>query len=202
MSDNHLELLRAYQARPDRGPIYGTQWGDPDEHPRLREVRDRFIRPYLDFDHTALEIGPGGGRWTRYLLGFRRLYAVEPYRELLDELATAFRAPHLVPVLNSGCDLPGIAAGSIDYVFSYSVFVILDPRLIAGYLRALFAATRDGANIVLNYADIRRPGAREEGQTDTDPARMHRLIEEAGFTIAEEDSALLPLGVVVRFRKP
>jgi len=30
---------------------------------------------------TAVEIGPGGGRWTRYLLGFKSIYADEVLRE-------------------------------------------------------------------------------------------------------------------------
>ena len=39
---------------------------------------------------TAVEIGPGGGRWTRYLLGFKSIYAVDYHDEVLREFAKTF----------------------------------------------------------------------------------------------------------------
>ncbi|HEU5142044.1 MAG TPA: hypothetical protein VFU04_02690, partial [Solirubrobacterales bacterium] len=47
--------------------IYGMEWGDPDVLPPLKHVRDNYLLPYLDPTKTVLEIGPGGGRWTRYM---------------------------------------------------------------------------------------------------------------------------------------
>ncbi len=75
----HLDMLHASHRNeePRKLGIYGLQWGDPEVSVPLKFIRDRYIRPYIDFDHTAVEIGPGGGRWTRYLLSFRCLYALD-----------------------------------------------------------------------------------------------------------------------------
>lgn len=75
-SPMHLGMLQAFKADDQikRDSVYGLQWGDPQNHPALRWVRDHYLSPYVTPDHTAVEIGPGGGRWTQYLLGFGRLY--------------------------------------------------------------------------------------------------------------------------------
>lgn len=106
----HLTMLNDARRRGDieRDGLYGLTWGDPQTNPALRAVRDRFVLPYVHPDRTAIEIGPGGGRWTRYLLGFGRLYAVDYHQALLDELARSFRAPCLRLLKNGGTDFPGI----------------------------------------------------------------------------------------------
>src|SRR5438309_1580474 len=100
----HRNMLAGSYARGETNEqtLYGMQWGDPNEVPFLRFVRDQYIAPYLNFDHVALEIGPGGGRWTRYLLSFRKVIVVDYHRELLDELAKNFAVSHLTPIQNSG----------------------------------------------------------------------------------------------------
>ena len=74
-SNMHVGMLQASRAKGQiaRDGIYGLEWGDPQTDPALRWVRDHYLLPYVNPDHTAIEIGPGGGRWTRYLLGFGRL---------------------------------------------------------------------------------------------------------------------------------
>ena len=139
----HLTMLNDARRRGDieRDGLYGLTWGDPQTNPALRAVRDRFVLPYVHPDRTAIEIGPGGGRWTRYLLGFGRLYAVDYHQALLDELARSFRAPCLRLVKNSGTDFPGIDDGTVDYAFSFGCFVHLDLPVIEGYLRELGTAS-------------------------------------------------------------
>ena len=97
-------------------------------------MQDQFLLPYVNPDHQAIEIGPGGGRRTRYLLRFGYLYGVDYPRELLDELKGNFKAPHLHLVLNNGTDFPGIPDLSIDFIFSFGVFVHLDVDIIEAYL--------------------------------------------------------------------
>ena len=71
--------------------IYGLEWGDPEVLPSLRHVRDHFLAPYVTPQATVLEIGPGGGRWTRYLLGAKQVYLVDFHQELLDELGRSMQ---------------------------------------------------------------------------------------------------------------
>jgi len=69
-----------------RKQLYGLEWGDPDVVSPLQFIRDKYVLPFVNSAQVAVEIGPGGGRWTRYLLGFKTLYAVDFHQELLDQL--------------------------------------------------------------------------------------------------------------------
>jgi hypothetical protein len=182
-------------------PLYGLEWGDPDVVPPLTFIRDRYVLPYVNARHSAVEIGPGGGRWTRYLLGFGTLYAVDYHQELLDELKRNFgRRPNLRFIRNEGTDFPGIDGQSIDYVFSFGTFVHLDFHLIEAYLAAMRPILRQGANVVLQYSDKRKIMAQiNEGFADNSPERMHEALQRMGYRILEEDTTSLWHSSVIRF---
>lgn len=198
----HVNMLeRSKAAQPDGPGFYGLQWGDPNTHPALQLVRDRFLAPYVKLNEKAVEIGPGGGRWTRYMLSFQRLYVVDHFQELLDELARNFRAPHLTPIRNNGTDFPGIPDSSIDFVFSFGVFVHLDLPIIDGYLQEMRRILRPSANVVIQYSDKRKPeAARNASFADNDPDRMRQLVEQRGYVVVEEDLDPLPHSAIIRFR--
>lgn len=194
------DALRAARVASAAPRIYGLQWGDPDHNENLRTIRDRFVLPYCDATHTAIEIGPGGGRWTRYLLGFTRLYVVDYHEELLRELRKNYSLPNMVFVKNDGTDLPGIPDNSVDFVFTFGTFVHLDRDLIEAYLANLRRVVKPGANLVIQYSDRTKPVAQEnEGFSDNDPEQMRRMITQAGYEILEEDLTTLPHSSVVRF---
>src|SRR5262245_22123787 len=160
-------VRRAWDALRARGDLYGLEWGDPESSPPLAYVRDHFLLPYLDPAATVLEIGPGGGRWTRYMLGVRELYAVDYHRELLDELRSNFDRPNMIFVNNHGDDFPGIPAGSVDLVFSFGAFVHLDVDIIDRYLRNMKPLLKPSSNAIIQYSDKTKPlGASNPGFSD------------------------------------
>src|SRR5687768_2841940 len=89
----HSLLPRLFRSivRGLQPPVYGSEWGVIDDAPPLRFVLDRWVKPYVKSDQIAVEIGPGGGRWTQHLLGFKTLYAVDYYDDLLLEIKKAMR---------------------------------------------------------------------------------------------------------------
>jgi SAM-dependent methyltransferase len=198
LSDSlHTDML-ANEKR--EGQLYGMHWGDPQSVPFLKFVRDRFIMPHVDPDHHAVEIGPGGGRWTRYMLLFARLYAVDYHQELLDELARSYRVPHLVPVRNNGADFPGIPPQSIDFLFSFGVFVHLDTDIIDAYLGAMRAILRPGATAVIQYSDKTKQRARDNASfSENTPDVMRAMVLGRGYAIIDENLTALPHSSVVRF---
>lgn len=201
----HLDMLQAALKSESsaREGIYGMHWGDPDHVGFLRTVRDNWLLPYVHPDRTAVEIGPGGGRWTRYMLGFGRLICVDYHQELLDVLARNFKAPHLRLVKNSGMDFPGVEPTSVDFVFSFGVFVHLDKPIRDGYLANIRAALRPGGCAVIQYSDKTKPLARDnKGFADNDPERMRRDVLDAGFEILEENVTSLPHSSILRFALP
>jgi predicted methyltransferase len=198
----HVDMLqRAHEeGQPSRDGLYGMHWGNPDSYQPLIPVRDHWLLPYVQPGHTAIEIGPGGGRWTRYLLGFRRLYVVEYYPELLAEFRKNFSQPNIVEILNNGTDFPGIPVGSVDFVFSFGVFVHLDADIIRAYLAKLHTVIHPATQLVIHYSDKTKPAAQHSpGFSDNDPRRMRAMVEEAGYRIEEEDTTILDATAIMRF---
>jgi len=180
--------------------VYGLEWGDPETSPPLALVRDHFLLPYVTQETTALEIGPGGGRWTRYMLGVKRLYAVDFHQELLNELKSNFSPKNLTFVKNNGTDFPGIPNGSIDFIFSFGTFVHLDVEIIDRYLRNMKTLLKPSANVVIQYSDKSKPlGNSNEGFSENDPDTMKRLVSSHGYTVYEEDIKTLWHSSVIRF---
>jgi ubiquinone/menaquinone biosynthesis C-methylase UbiE len=180
--------------------IYGLEWGDPDTVIPLRFIRDRYVIPYVNAEQHAVEIGPGGGRWTRYLLAFRKLYAVDYHAELLDELKKNFRTPNMKFIKNNGTDFPGIEERSIDYLCSFGTFVHLDARLVEDYLMNMKPILKVGTNVVIQYADKTKIMAQlADTFAENTPERMRSMIEDAGYKILEEDVTTLWHSSIVRF---
>lgn len=180
--------------------VYGLEWGDPETSPPLALVRDHFLLPYVTQETTALEIGPGGGRWTRYMLGVKRLYAVDFHQELLNELKSNFNPKNLTFVKNNGNDFPGIPNGSIDFIFSFGTFVHLDVEIIDRYLQNMKALLKPSTNVVIQYSDKSKPlGNSNKGFSENDPDTMRRLVSSHGYSIYEEDIKTLWHSSVIRF---
>ena len=195
-----VRIRRAMQALSGKDDVYGLEWGDPETNPPLRYVKRRFLEPFVTPQSTIVEIGPGGGRWTRYLLAAKQIYAVDYHPELLDELRRHFNRPNLKFVHNHGDDFPGIPQASIDFVYSFGVFVHLETELIARYLGSMRPILKDHAQVVIQYSDKTKPMARGmPGFSENTPERMRALIEDCGYVIHEEDSKTLWHSAVVRF---
>lgn len=210
----HLDMLREFRkdnSRPRRlwkaitgalrsKDLYGLQWGDPELVAPLRFVRDTYLTPYVRRDHAAVEIGPGGGRWTRYLIGFGELFVVDVHAELIAEIKKNFDQPNMRFVLNDGTDFPGIPDRSIQFLFSFGTFVHLDLPLIETYVDNMRRILTDDANVVIQYADKTKiMGRRADTFAENDPDAMRRLVTGAGYQIAEEDLTTLWHSSIVRF---
>jgi hypothetical protein len=195
-----LRVLAAIRRELRSRDLYGLHWGDPDTLEPLKFIRDRYVLPYVRPDRRALEIGPGGGRWTRYLLGFEKLTVVDYHAQLLDELRRGFTAKHMVFVKNNGSDFPGVEEGSIDYLFSFGTFVHLDVDLIHAYLANMRPLLKPGSNVVLQYSDQTKVMAQlNAGFSHNTPERMREMVTRAGYAILEEDLTTLWHSSVVRF---
>lgn len=192
----------AFQREWAASGVYGMRWGDPEVVPPLKYIRDHFLLPYVNPEHTAVEIGPGGGRWTPYLLPFRRLYLVDYLGEVLAEARRRFRRhPHVSFLLNHGDDFPGIPEGSVDFVFSFGTFVHLELDTIRSYLFHMAAILAPGGQAVLQYADQTKVMARlNPGFAHTTPDQVRAAVCAAGFEVLEEDCTSLWHSAVIRFR--
>ena len=165
-----LRILKAIK-REIYGSVYGLEWGDPDLVPPLRFIRDRYLLPYIKADQCAVEIGPGGGRWTRYLLAFKKLYVVDYYSELLDEVKRRFPRPHVTFVKNNSVNLANMR------------------RIV-----------KAGAKVVIHYSDKTKIMAQlNDTFAENTPEKMRSMVLNAGFKICEEDVTSMWHSSIVRF---
>jgi SAM-dependent methyltransferase len=223
--------------RRESGLSYGTQWGDPTASALtlwinrvqgrspgdLRKVAARYVSPYVTEKSTVLEIGPGGGRWTQFLLKADKLILVELNPEFFELLRETLpeEASKFVFYQTSGYELDGVESETVDFVFSFGTFVHIDAEGIAEYLRHLHRTMKPGAVGVIQYADKARPffGKRPASRwrraltgrraspalraafSDMDATTMNTLLKRAGFGIVLEDRRLLIHSNMVVFRK-
>lgn len=193
-------LLRAIKRELTAPNIYGLEWGDPEVVEPLRFIRDRYVLPYVNGDQYAVEIGPGGGRWTQYLLGFRKLYGVDYHAELLEELKKNFNQPNMEFINNNGTDFPGVKERSIDYLCSFGTFVHLDTHLIEAYLANMKPILKPGANVVIEYSDkTKLMGQLNKGFSENTPEKMQAMVLGAGYKILEEDLTTMWHTSIIRF---
>jgi SAM-dependent methyltransferase len=195
-----VRIMRAIHREVTRGGIYGQQWGDPDTWTPLRFVRDHYVLPFVNPEHTAVEIGCGGGRWTYYLLGFKKVYAVDYYEDLLVRFRKTFaRHRHVKAVKNNGADFPDVAPHSVDYILSFGCFGHINQLLINCYLSNIKAILKRGGNAVIHYSDKNKPIAQHPAFSDNTPEQMRAMVLGHGFTIVREDTGTMWNGGIIHF---
>jgi SAM-dependent methyltransferase len=146
-------LERFVAAGHHREAIYGLQWGDPRISPPLARVKDEFLLPALGPAITVLEIGCGGGRWSRYFHGrVKKAFLADatPAAEIAVRAHTDWDGFEFL--MSVGGRLTGLADASIDYVFSFDTFVHFHRELFDGYVREIGRVLKPGGLLHLHHA--------------------------------------------------
>jgi hypothetical protein len=167
---------------------------------------------------TILEIAPGYGRWTRYLLPLcDRLIGVDLTARCVEACRDTFAdSPHATFHKNDGRSLDMVPDGEIDFVFSVDSLVHCESDVVEAYVRQLAQKlSADGAAFIHHanlgaYRDpetgkipFPNPGARG---TTVSAAQFDRWCEAAGLccTVQElvkwgdEDALIDCLSTVTR----
>jgi ubiquinone/menaquinone biosynthesis C-methylase UbiE len=189
-------------------------WGTPS-----REWFDTYVEPYFEGDDTVVEIGPGSGRFSRFLIDRAK------WMHLVDYSAFAYKflrkyfsgRSNINVVHNKRNRLDGVEDDTVDLVFSLAVFVHIDIEVFVCYLRETFRVLSKGGHGVFHYTAITTPGGLEHYLTllsaDYEPNIMRlnhpqtiRLVaENVGFEIVQETA--IPGGErvehhIIAVRKP
>lgn len=191
--------------KPLRNALNARRRDKTTYQPPLYKVLTRYVRPYIRPDVTVLEIGPGGGRWTKYMLQAKHLTLVELNTEFFDYLRNRFAAQlsKLRFYQTRDYELEGVESSSIDFGFSFGVFVHIDPEGIQAYLAELARVVKSGGHIVIQYADKTKEGGRERtGFSDMTPAKMEGFVAALpALEILKHDTTLLNHSSVIILRK-
>lgn len=128
----------------------GEEWNDS---PEWREsIINLIIRKYIS-GGRILEIGPGAGKWSKYLLEIAdKLILVD-----LTETSITLCRKHLNQSdkcefhVNDGSRLNFIDSSSIDYLWAFDTFVHIAPKETANYLKEISRVLKPGATGVIHH---------------------------------------------------
>lgn len=113
-----------------------------------------YLVPHVPEGCTALEIGPGGGRWTEFLQQrASQLFVLDVSERAIaickERFAMALNIQYLI---GTGGDI-ALPDRSVDAIWSYDVFVHINPVDTRSYFREFARILRPGG-----YAVIHHPG--------------------------------------------
>jgi SAM-dependent methyltransferase len=154
------------------------------------------IKGYLPAP-TILEIGPGYGRWTHYLKDYcERLYVVDRAAECIEACRTRFAAdPRVAGYVNEGGSLAMIPDRSIDFVFSFDVFVHIKREVVEEYLAELSRTLKIGGKGFIHHSNL---GAYANSWRRHLPGSLTKLLTK--WHILDEDYHRTPTMSAELFR--
>lgn len=143
-------------------------------------------------DAEVIEIAPGHGRWTEFILPIAR-YAtlVDISPNCLEFCRRRFaEATNVDYFLTGGTQLPRYANGAIDFVFSYDSFVHMSAKVIAAYLLEFSRVLRSDGVAIIHHADVPNVASYKQthaGQrTAVNRAIVRDAAEQACLTVGRQ----------------
>jgi Methyltransferase domain len=136
-----------------RGDEWSRPWGGTTAqwwgtlYPRVRHYLPAAV---------ILEIAPGYGRWTQFLVGHaERLIGVDLAQTCVDGCMQRFRElDHVEFHRNDGRSLDAVADHSVDLAFSFDSLVHVEDDVIGAYLRALTQKLADDGVAFLHHSNL------------------------------------------------
>lgn len=138
---------------PEDGGEWSQPWGGVEAQwhstilPRIR----KFLPA-----RRVLEIAPGRGRWTRYLIPQAEIYhGVDVAPECIAFCQKLFAdSGHARFHVNDGRSLPAIEDGSIDFAFSHDSLVHVEIDTLNAYLRELARTLAPDGVAFLHHSNL------------------------------------------------
>lgn len=118
------------------------------------------IREKTDWKFPALEIGPGDGEWTGYLVAADPLYLLDIHQEFLDSTTGKFNEfyrrrlrPYLIgdSVDKSDFDLSILPVNQFGFIFSWNVFNYFPEYETKLMLSQCYELLRPGGSMIFSY---------------------------------------------------
>jgi SAM-dependent methyltransferase len=118
----------------------------------------RFLPDPAAADSHIVEIAPGHGRWTQFLLGHcRQLSGYDVTQGCVDYCRSRFKARaddgSAVFERNDGLHLP-VADTSVDFVFSYDSLVRVERDVMQSYLAEIARCLKPGRFAFLQHSNL------------------------------------------------
>jgi ubiquinone/menaquinone biosynthesis C-methylase UbiE len=166
-------------------------------------ILERFLIPYVPDARPALEIGPGGGRWTEVLQRRASSLAVLDIAERpLAICKQRFQScDNISYLLGDGRTIP-LPDQSVDSVWSYDVFVHISPVDARNYFADIARVLRPGAYAVIHHPGHDFDSARiRANRSDLTDNLVLSFAAENGLAVVEQTRELVNQGDVLTILK-
>ncbi len=132
-----------------KGLLYlGNEWKNEETFVAL-------LKKHSTPNHTALEIGCGGGRITSKASKlFRHVYATDVSNEMLAQCRRSLPDTNVSYHKLDGFTLNEFADSSVDIVYSHDVFVHFSSLQVYPYLEEIKRVLRDGGLCIISFFSI------------------------------------------------
>jgi SAM-dependent methyltransferase len=146
---------------------------------------------------TILEIGPGYGRWTHYLKDHcDRLWVIDRAEECIDACRSRFASdPRVTGYVNKGGSLAMLPDDSVDFVFSFDVFVHIKREVVEEYLRELAKKLKPGGKGFIHHSNL---GEYASSPREHLPASLKKIFRK--LHLLDEDHHRTPTMTAELFR--
>jgi SAM-dependent methyltransferase len=189
---------------------HGEEW-TPNSEWKASVVRT-FLIPLFADRSVILEIGPGAGRWTEYLIEqCGRLIGVDISEASVRECKRRFSDyPNARFEVGNGEDLALIENGSVDGVWSFDVFVHINKREFKSYVSDFARVLKPGGVGLIQHGSV--AGAAGGWRSDVRTSDVCEFLLSSGLIVdrqfqswddnGRKFEAGLYQDVITCFRKP
>ena len=185
--------------------VKGYKGLDPEvwKNNLIKEVMLKYIKK----NSNILEIGPGGGRWTEFLIKLaKNLVIADITEKCLEICKERFSSEKNIEYKLIQKSLEFLEDNSINYIWSYDVFVHINPTDIEKYIKEFSRILVGGGLAIIhhsgeysNFDDMKKGWRTFMGKDN-----FARIVNKYGLKmiIQDEESVHKPGDVISIFMKP
>ena len=162
----------------------GEEWSNNPQW--KRSLVEHVLKPNMPHDGHILEIGPGAGRWTEYLIDKASTVSlVDLTPKCIDLCKKRFRNyTNIHYYVNDGTNLSFLPDGSIDFIWSWDVFVHIQSSDIRKYVREFARILKPGATALIHHS---KNGTTKVGwRSDMTAQRMIDFCSESNLSVSRQ----------------
>ena len=165
-------------------------WSDLGEEWTVSEIWKtaligKALAPHLNSDASALEIGPGAGQWSEHIIPNVACYTgVDISADCVKICQDRFKDSRAAKFfVTNGTDLSMVPDDSIDFTWSFDVFVHINAKDVSAYLQELKRVCKQDAILVLHHGAV----AGEQGgwRSNLTGPEFKRISDECGLKLVE-----------------
>lgn len=178
----------------------GEEWSKSSEW-KDGVVRDLLL-PNVPAQTRVLEVGPGGGRWTEILQRHcSHVVLVDVSERALAICRERFAdCQNVEYVLNDGDDELPIDDASFDAIWSYDVFVHINPLDARQYIREFHRLLKPGGTAVVHHPGAAASADRDRRwRSDLTDEMVAEFCRESGLRLRAQTRQYVNDGDVVSF---